>query len=282
MSFLMKFFGLGKKPEPEPEEEEETPPEEQIALPPTLVGAESLLKEDELLWLNTSISVYPRPRSWRCCYSSKKDGKSFAKLFDCITGKEKTLLIVRDDGGHVFGFWSRDEWEDPAVRDEKLQLEIAKREKELRMGRKYEIPKSRGDINFFGSGHCSLIGIRPEREIYPPSGMNHNYQYLQTNWPEPEQNGLAVGGIPKLFGMHLDRFLDTGVFRGAGGICMTYNSPCLAHKPEFHIRDVEVWSLCENFKGDGPTDESILDAHDTKVDKFILEQAGKKFYADED
>ena len=84
-----------------------------------------------------------------------------------------------------------------------------------------------------------------------------------------------------MFGVHLDNTLDTGKFRGANGVCMTFNNPCLASSEDFDIEEVEVWVLGdEEVAAHASSDGTVLDKAETKADQRILELAGKKFYAD--
>eukprot|EP01059_Diplonema_ambulator_P028758 TRINITY_DN47681_c0_g1_i1.p1 TRINITY_DN47681_c0_g1~~TRINITY_DN47681_c0_g1_i1.p1 ORF type:complete len:284 (+),score=89.16 TRINITY_DN47681_c0_g1_i1:272-1123(+) len=272
-----------KEEEVKEEAKEEPKSEERAVMRPKLVGGHTeLLDLGDLVFLYTRLPVHPRPSVWSCLYMSKRDGKSFTKLVHSIRKMERTLILVRDDGGHVFGMYAGDAWKDPADREEEFRRDAARKKRENRMGRSYEISKSDADTNFYGTGDCALLAVKPEQKIFRPTKMNTNYMYLQTSWPEPELNGIAMGGLPNLFGVHLDSTLTNGSFKGAGGKCMTFNSPCLAHKPDFLIEEVEVWALGnEELAGRVDSSSGIMDKAETKADKKIMELAGKKFYTDD-
>ena len=64
---------------------------------------------------------------------------------------------------------------------------------------------------------------------------------------------------------------------------MTFNNPCLAHKEDFNIREVEVWVLGdEEVAANVCTQVGILANAEGKKDQQILELAGKKFYTSQD
>eukprot|EP01061_Rhynchopus_euleeides_P028393 TRINITY_DN46266_c0_g1_i1.p3 TRINITY_DN46266_c0_g1~~TRINITY_DN46266_c0_g1_i1.p3 ORF type:complete len:285 (+),score=115.87 TRINITY_DN46266_c0_g1_i1:247-1101(+) len=281
-------MGLGgsKDKEPEPEDAAPAPPAEAPVTrpkPKMIGGSTTIMNMGDLLFLNTIVPLVPRATMWSAVYLSHRDGKSFTKLVHSIRNMKNTLILVKDDGGHIFGIFCGDKWKDPSDLEEEYVKEKANAARERRLGRKYEPKKSTADTNFFGTGDCALIAVQPDQAIYRPTRINENFMYLQTSWPEQDLNGLALGGLPGLFGVQLDSFLDSGKFRGANGKCMTFNNPCLAHKPDFEIREVEVWVLGgEEVAGNVCTREGIMENAEGRKDQQILELAGKKFYSSQD
>ncbi|KAJ9469727.1 hypothetical protein DIPPA_06261 [Diplonema papillatum] len=84
------------------------------------------------------------------------------------------------------------------------------------------------------------------------------------------------------FGVRLDDGLEHGYFRGAHGMCMTFNSPCLAHAPDFKIMDVEAWALGdEALDASGSGKASALDSKEALKDQKILEFAGREFHREQ-
>ena len=163
---------------------------------PKLVGGTSrLIDMADLVWLNMTVPVVPRPTTWSAVYLSHRDGKSFQKMVHCIRNMANTLLLVRDTKGHVFGMYCGDEWKAPKDREEEFKKERAHAMRERRMGRKYEAPTSGADTHFYGTGDCALLAVRPEPRLYRPTRMNENYMYLQTTWIEEDMNGIAMGGL---------------------------------------------------------------------------------------
>ena len=163
---------------------------------PTLAGGSSrILSIGDLLFLNTTVPLAPRASTWSAVYLSHRDGKSFTKLVHSVRKMKNTLILVKDDGGHVFAMFCADEWKDPSDLEEEYVKENARAARERRLGRKYEPKKREASTNFFGDGNCALLGVQPEQALYRPTRINENFMYLQTSWPEQDMNGIAMGGL---------------------------------------------------------------------------------------
>ncbi|KAJ9469726.1 PIF1 helicase-like protein [Diplonema papillatum] len=158
-------------------------------------GMTRILDAGDLMFLNTRLPVTPRASVWSALYLSYRDGKSFTSLVHSVRNIKNTLIIIKDDGGQVFGLFAGDQWKLPEDLDEEATKEKARAARESRMGRKYVPKKSEGDANFFGDGNCALVGIKPDQSLHRPTRQNSNFMYLQTKWPEKEANGLAMGGM---------------------------------------------------------------------------------------
>ena len=149
-------------------------------------GTSRILRRADYLWLSSNL---PRPEeasgpvtSWTALYLSHRDGKSFTTLVHSLSKVPHTLLVVKDGGGGVFGMYCGDAW---LV---KADLDEAYLRKECPAGKS-------ADANFYGTGDCALLAVRPEPRLYRPTRMNENYMYLQTTWIEEDMNGIAMGGL---------------------------------------------------------------------------------------
>ncbi|KAL6871460.1 hypothetical protein ACP4OV_014289 [Aristida adscensionis] len=73
--------------------------------------------------------------------------------------------------------------------------------------------------------------IYGEPRLFRPTGANR-YYYLCLN------NALAFGGGGN-FALHVDEDL----LHGSSGSCETFGNSCLAHSPEFELKNVELWGF---------------------------------------
>ncbi|KAL5053474.1 hypothetical protein RYX36_034156 [Vicia faba] len=67
--------------------------------------------------------------------------------------------------------------------------------------------------------------------VYRPTGVNRYFTLCTTDF-------LAFGG-----GGHFALYLDGDLLNGSSSVSETYNNPCLAHSPEFQVKDVELWGF---------------------------------------
>ncbi|KAI5384449.1 hypothetical protein KIW84_071457 [Lathyrus oleraceus] len=67
--------------------------------------------------------------------------------------------------------------------------------------------------------------------VYRPTGVNRYFTLCTTDF-------LAFGG-----GGHFALYLDGDLLNGSSSVSETYNNPCLAHSPEFQVKEVELWGF---------------------------------------
>ncbi|KAK3126910.1 hypothetical protein QOZ80_7AG0565040 [Eleusine coracana subsp. coracana] len=77
--------------------------------------------------------------------------------------------------------------------------------------------------------------IYGEPRLFRPTGANR-YYYLCMN------DALAFGGGGK-FALRVDEDL----LHGSSGSCETFGNSCLAHSPEFELKNVELWSFTHSW-----------------------------------
>lgn len=141
---------------------------------------------------------------WQLLFSSKLHGMSYNTFTGKITSKGVTLLLVRDDGGSVFGGLATVPW-----------------------------AKS-GD--FFGDYSSFIFRVHPTFEIYKSSGSNENFQWCGSGFTQIP-NGVGFGGRMGYFSLFLDSSFESGMSRPTA----TYACPCLASSEVFKIEAVECW-----------------------------------------
>ncbi len=240
-AFHKLFFDLG------PTDKEAIPAKIDV-LPVGLVGPKSdILTMEDLFILDTSISKPLRAKSfrWTCLFSSRMNGNSWTVFQTAIENAGSLLIVVRDKAGHVFGAFSA--------------TELA--------------PNSK----FVGSPDNFLFKLGPEKEIYPSTGLNSNYQYFnyRTNtFP----NGLGFGGQFDYFGLWIDDSFEKGHSKGSP-VSTTFGNPPLTSSEEFLIDHVEVWCVNPKEVDDRYVDpkQSALEANPEAME--LLEMAGKKMWS---
>eukprot|EP01101_Sappina_pedata_P010851 TRINITY_DN6952_c0_g1_i1.p1 TRINITY_DN6952_c0_g1~~TRINITY_DN6952_c0_g1_i1.p1 ORF type:complete len:270 (+),score=75.98 TRINITY_DN6952_c0_g1_i1:2-811(+) len=148
----------------------------------------------------------PSRDEWTLLYLNKTQGRSFNRLKYHTKNQGPTLIIIKDDKGYIFGGFASQSWKKPGA-------------------------AWYGDVNSF------LFSIKPEFKVYPATGYNDHYQYLNEDM-ETMPNGLGMGGQHEFFGIFLEERFDYGL---SNGTCSTFRSPCLSSEARFAIETVEVW-----------------------------------------
>ncbi|XP_032232835.2 MTOR-associated protein MEAK7 [Nematostella vectensis] len=202
---------------------------------------DTLLDLPSILVLNHNLPSNLR-HSWRLLFSTKKHGESFHSFVHKITHQGPTLLVVRDEDGHVFGGFASQSW---AIKS-----------------------------HFDGDSHCFLFSLHPSLALYHPTGYNENYMYLNMNM-QTLPNGLGMGGQYEYFGLWLQDSFGPGHCRGDP--CTTYGNPQLSGKEKFKIDVLEVWGVGVPPEAQA-REHSVLD---TEVEaKAFLEITGKEMHSE--
>lgn len=63
-----------------------------------------------LMYINARIPMGMQHK-WRLLYSTKLHGESFSKLTGAIINQGPTVIVVKDQEGHVFGGYASSNWE---------------------------------------------------------------------------------------------------------------------------------------------------------------------------
>lgn len=94
--------------------------------------------------------------------------------------------------------------------------------------------------NFFGDDSCFLFTLSPRMRVYPSTGYNQHFQYLNLH-QQTMPNGLAMGGQHQYCGLWIDAEYGKG---HSSESCTTFVSyQQMSHTKEFHFRHMEVWGL---------------------------------------
>ncbi|KAJ1975540.1 hypothetical protein H4R34_004300 [Dimargaris verticillata] len=217
-------------------------------LAPRQTGKSQLLTPGDRWALNDALPSDCR-QQWDLVFASDLDGKSWNTFVQRLTRSGATLIVIREQGSdYVFGGFASDDWDFKP--------------------------------DFYGHSSNFLFTTRPQLRVFPTSGINHHYQYLNQG-TKTLPNGLGMGGQFDYCGLWIDPDFEGG-HSCAGPLCSTYSSPQLSKSQQFRIRSVEVWQVRPSPAGSddeygGRPKRSAMDAHPDAV--ALLEMADRKMYA---
>lgn len=176
---------------------------------------------------------------WRLLFNSWRHGSSYSTLMERVAGEAPTLLVLKDDGGHVVGGYAPVPW------------------------------TKHGD--FYGEFTTFVFSLLPATRVYRASGINAHFQWCGVGFSQLP-NGIGFGGQKGNCALWLDSSFDVGVSRPAA----TFASPSLTHAQSFRVASVEVWAVGpregeEEAGGEGEG-ASVLDRF--KEERQIMQWAG--------
>jgi hypothetical protein len=147
-------------------------------------------------------------------FSLERDGCSLKTLLYKMRGSQPCLMVIQAKGDEnlIFGAFTSTEW-------------------------------GRQD-RWFGNGQSFLFRKKDTLEVYPYTGADDMVQYCSSHM-------VAVGGgdwnVSSPFGdgeaKGIGLLLDGDLQGGESYSCATFCNPCLSHKNEFSILNIEVWTL---------------------------------------
>lgn len=147
-------------------------------------------------------------------FSLERDGCSLKTLLHKMRGSQSCLIVIQAKGDEnlIFGAFTSTEW-------------------------------GRQD-RWFGNGQSFLFRKKDTLEVYPYTGADDMVQYCSSHM-------VAVGGgdwnVSSPFGdgeaKGIGLLLDGDLQGGESYSCATFCNPCLSHKNEFSILNIEVWTL---------------------------------------
>lgn len=183
--------------------------------------------------------------SWRLLFSSSSHGESFQSLSTAIIDQGNTILILKDNCGHVFGGYASQPW-------------LMK-------------PK------FYGDSGCFLYSLYPNLNLCTVSGHNENFMYMNSGqYTLP--NGIGMGGQMSYWGLWIDSEYGIGQCSIS---CSTYsNYSMLSANKDFKIDSLEVWCVKEKPLKDDEEEERKLPSNKDDWDMKLLEMSGCTKYSD--
>lgn len=206
----------------------------------------SILDLSQLVFINAHLPQQYQ-LEWRFLFSSEIHGESFSTLIGRIVDQGPSVLVVEDRNGHMFGGFAPANWS---------------------LG-----PK------FFGDDSSFLFTLAPRMRVFPSTGYNQHFQYLNLH-QQTMPNGLAMGGQHNYCGLWLDQNYGVG---HTSETCTTYSAYSqMSYSKEFNYRHLEVWGL----GSPPPTPQergervgmSILDGN--QESKTMLKLAGRTIHSE--
>ncbi|XP_050297329.1 MTOR-associated protein MEAK7 [Anthonomus grandis grandis] len=209
----------------------------------------SILDLNQIVFMNAHLPQQYQVE-WRFLFSSEIHGESFSTLIGRIVNQGPSVLVLEDRSGYIFGGFAPANWA---------------------LG-----------PNFFGDDSSFLFTLAPRMRVFPSTGYNQHFQYLNLH-QQTMPNGLAMGGQFGYCGLWIDAEYGKG---HSSESCTTYGSyQQLSHTKEFHFRHMEVWGLGQppptpQEKGERVTGKggSILDGN--AESKAMLKMAGKTIHSE--
>uniref|UniRef100_A0A915JA67 MTOR-associated protein MEAK7 n=1 Tax=Romanomermis culicivorax TaxID=13658 RepID=A0A915JA67_ROMCU len=221
-----------------------------IPTPTNNAACVSILNLPSVVILSNNITVSGSANSnagsWKLLYDSKKHGESFTNMLKSIMDEGPLLVVVQEkETNYTFGgFCSTNMNLNP---------------------------------NFVGDDRCFVFSISPYVRVFPATGFNGNYAYLNA-YQATMPNGLGFGGRLQMdeikihfFSLWLDQDFGRGKSQAYGS---TYSSPQLSAKENFDVEKVEIWAVGRKPDTQKRRDsKSILDSNPEM--KAILAMTGK-------
>lgn len=142
---------------------------------------------------------------WKLLYSTDTGGFSLQSLYRAGAHCSRSLLIVKDFYGHVFGAFCTESW---------------------RISPRYQ-----------GTGECFVFQLWPHMVKYSwqrptPSQARNDFFMLLA------QDSIGIGGGP-----HFAVWLDSDLLHGNSGVCDTFGSPVLSGAEDYKVKNLELWQV---------------------------------------
>ena len=141
---------------------------------------------------------------WALRYATDSGGFSLQSLYRAGGACARSVLVVEDFGGFVFGAFVTGAW--------------------------------RVSPRYTGTGETFVFQLRPAALKYawqPRPGARRNDFFVRC-----AADSLGVGGAP-----HFALWLDGDLLFGHSGACATFASPVLASGEEFMVKALELWQV---------------------------------------
>jgi hypothetical protein len=105
-----------------------------------------LLNPSDYYILNSHLPLDCRITTHKLLFSSTRDGDSWSTFINSILYQGSTLIVIKEKDGNIFGGFAYEDWE-------------------LKP-------------NWYGNGKNFLFSIKPKLRVFPSTGYNDHYQYL--------------------------------------------------------------------------------------------------------
>lgn len=209
----------------------------------------SVLDLNQIVFINANLPQQYQ-LEWRFLFSSEIHGESFSTLIGRVVNQGPSVLVVEDRNGYMFGGFAPANWSLCPT--------------------------------FFGDDSSFLFTLAPRMRIYPSTGYNQHFQYLNLH-QQTLPNGLAMGGQHNYCGLWIDSEYGKG---HTSESCTTYSGyQMMSYSKDFAFRHLEVWGLgapplTPQEKGErvSGTNASVLDGN--AESKAMLKMAGRTMHSE--
>jgi TLD len=180
-----------------------------LELIPAAAEASTIITPSEASAIAAALPGRRQMSEWQLRYATESGGFSLQSLYRAGAHCSRSILIIEDFSGYVFGAFCTDPW---------------------RVKPRYQ-----------GTGECFVFQIRPHAIKYAwlqradvtgrLNGRNDFFMLLGTE-------SAGFGGAP-----HFAIWLDSDLLYGNSGLCHTFASPTLSGSEDFKIKSLELWQI---------------------------------------
>ncbi|KAK4798457.1 hypothetical protein SAY86_030783 [Trapa natans] len=178
------------------------------------VDSNLIILKKEYAWHIGGVLAEQELEEWRLLYHSSYNGLSFSTFLGNINNRHgKTVLIIKDKEGHIYGGYASQPWE------------------------------RHGD--FYGDMKSFIFQLYPKASIHRPTGVNRNLQWCAVNFSSEDiPNGIGFGGRVNHFGLFISASFD----QGQTFACTTFGSQCLSRANRICPEVIECWEVVQETK----------------------------------
>lgn len=175
----------------------------------------------------------PRRMDWALKFRLSRDGADLETLLSKVSDAERTIILLKDSGGAVFGGVAGEAWRHSAHFYGNTQSLVFHSMSEPSTAESDQDASTGSGRRVFTCKHGSA-SIR----VFRWSGGNRYFQSVNTRGSFTSV-GMGAGGS-------FAWALDAELLRGTSGPCATFNSPQLSSSAQFKCVELEVWQLVES------------------------------------
>jgi hypothetical protein len=154
-------------------------------------------------------------REWKLLYNINTDGVSFNTFYASTRHRDNTVLLVKDQSGRVFGFYSCEEWHRGL----------------------YFYGMGESFVFTFPASHSPSQDEPPVIQVYRYTGANEQIQFSD------DRCLIVGGGASKNRGAQAAIYIGHEFTGGHSGRSETFDNPVLSQQEDFKIVDFEVWGF---------------------------------------
>ena len=180
-----------------------------------LRNSTSLLTRRQVSAVVSALPIRHKLNRWRLAYSTHRDGTSLNTLYRKCARLSPTVMVIRDDAGHVFGCFAPESWSGPGAGQHG-----GTRQHSLK--------------RYYGTGETFVFQLVPEMVAYRWSRENNYFMVSSSSY-------LAVGGGGASSSPAI--YIGEDLLHGSSGECETFRSKVLSKNRDFVVKTLECWHI---------------------------------------